>query len=254
MILDIYTYAVIAFVILGILIHSVNVLREYERGVIFMLGRFWKVKGPGLIIVIPVLQQIVRVDLRTMVLDVPTQDVISRDNVSVKVNAVVYYRVMDPEKAIIQVQDFQYATSQLAQTTLRSVLGQHELDEMLAERDKLNDDIQKLLDEQTDAWGIKVSVVEIKHIDLDESMIRAIAKQAEAERVRRAKIINAQGELQAADQLKDAAKILSTVPQAMQLRYLSALHDIAGEKNSTIVFPLPIELLKGFFSSPDKGK
>lgn len=253
MILDIYTYAIIAVAILAVVIHSVNILREYERGVIFMLGRFWKVKGPGLIIVVPVLQQIVRVDLRTMVLDVPTQDVISRDNVSVKVNAVVYYRVMDPQKAIIQVEDFQYATSQFAQTTLRSVLGQHELDEMLAERDKLNNDIQKLLDEQTDAWGIKVSVVEIKHIDIDESMIRAIAKQAEAERVRRAKIINAQGELQAAKQMTEAAQILSTVPQAMQLRYLSALHDIAGENTSTVVFPLPIDLIKGFFSGKDKA-
>ncbi len=254
MIIDIYTYAIVAFVVLGILIHSVNILREYERGVIFMLGRFWKVKGPGLIIVVPVLQQIVRVDLRTKVLDVPTQDVISRDNVSVKVNAVVYYRVMDPEKAIIQVEDFQYATSQFAQTTLRSVLGQHELDEMLVDRDKLNEDIQKLLDVQTDAWGIKVSIVEIKHIDLDESMIRAIAKQAEAERIRRAKIINAQGELQAATQLTEAAEILSRVPQAMQLRYLSALHEIAGEKSSTIIFPLPIDLLKGFLSGMEKGK
>lgn len=254
MIIDIYTYAVIAFVILAVVIHSIKILREYERGVIFMLGRFWRVKGPGLIIVVPILQQIVRVDLRTMVLDVPTQDVISRDNVSVKVNAVVYYRVMDPQKAIIQVEDFQYATSQFAQTTLRSILGQHELDEMLSERDKLNADIQKLLDVQTDAWGIKVSVVEIKHIDLDESMIRAIAKQAEAERIRRAKIINAQGELQAATQMTEAAKILSTVPQAMQLRYLSALHDIVGEQTSTIVFPLPIDLLKGFLSGADKGK
>ena len=250
---ELYTYAVIIIFLLAIVIHSVNILREYERGVIFLLGRFWKVKGPGLIIVIPVLQQMVRLDLRTKVLDVPTQDVISRDNVTVRVNAVVYYRVMDPERAIIQVEDYQYATSQLSQTTLRSVLGQHELDEMLSERDKLNDDIQKLLDKQTDAWGIKVSVVEIKHIDLDESMIRAIAKQAETERIRRSKIINAQGELQAAGKLLEAAKILAEAPQAMQLRYLTALQEIAGEKSSTIVFPLPIELLKSFLPSVDKA-
>ncbi len=250
---ELYTYAVIIIFLLAIVIHSVNILREYERGVIFLLGRFWKVKGPGLIIVIPVLQQMVRLDLRTKVLDVPTQDVISRDNVTVRVNAVVYYRVMDPERAIIQVEDYQYATSQLSQTTLRSVLGQHELDEMLSERDKLNDDIQQLLDKQTDAWGIKVSVVEIKHIDLDESMIRAIAKQAETERIRRSKIINAQGELQAAGKLLEAAKILAEAPQAMQLRYLTALQEIAGEKSSTIVFPLPIELLKSFLPSVDKA-
>jgi regulator of protease activity HflC (stomatin/prohibitin superfamily) len=223
-----------------------RILFEYQRGVIFTLGRFWRVKGPGLIIVVPLVQQMVRVDLRTIVLDVPTQDVISRDNVSVKVNAVIYYRVVDPQRAIIQVEDFQAATSQLAQTTLRSILGQHELDTMLAERDKLNAAIQKVLDEQTDAWGIKVANVEIKHVDLDESMIRAIAKQAEAERIRRAKIINAEGELQAAERLREAADILSRTPQAMQLRYLSALHDIAGERSSTIVFPLPMDLLQGF--------
>ncbi len=223
-----------------------RILFEYQRGVIFTLGRFWRVKGPGLIIVVPLVQQMVRVDLRTIVLDVPTQDVISRDNVSVKVNAVIYYRVVDPQRAIIQVEDFQAATSQLAQTTLRSILGQHELDTMLAERDKLNAAIQKVLDEQTDAWGIKVANVEIKHVDLDESMIRAIAKQAEAERIRRAKIINAEGEAQAAERLREAADILSRTPQAMQLRYLSALHDIAGERTSTIVFPLPLDLLQGF--------
>jgi len=232
-------------VILVILAYSFRVLREYERGVVFMLGRFWKVKGPGLVIVIPLLQQLVRVDLRTRVLDVPSQDVISRDNVSVKVNAVVYYRVLDPEKAIINVVDFDEATSQLAQTTLRSVLGQHELDEMLAERDKLNADIQRILDAQTDAWGIKVSNVELKHVDLNESMIRAIAKQAEAERLRRAKVIDAEGELQAAEKLAQAAEILSQRPEAMQLRYLGTLLQIASERSNTIVFPLPGELLAG---------
>jgi Membrane protease subunits, stomatin/prohibitin homologs len=223
---------------------ALRVLREYERGVIFQLGRFWKVKGPGLIIVIPVFQQMVRVDLRTVVFDVPTQDVISRDNVSVKVNAVIYFRVIDPQKAIINVEDFFTATSQLAQTTLRSVLGQHELDEMLASRDKLNADIQSILDAQTDAWGIKVSNVEIKHIDLDESMIRAIARQAEAERERRAKVIHAEGEMQAAQRLVEAAAKLSAQPQAIQLRYLQTLTEVAGDKSSTIVFPLPMDLLK----------
>lgn len=221
-----------------------NVLREYERGVVFLLGRFQRVKGPGLIIIIPGIQQMERVDLRTIVMDVPSQDVISRDNVSVKVNAVIYFRVIDPERAIIQVEHFQLATSQLAQTTLRSVLGQHELDEMLAEREKLNLDVQKILDEQTDAWGIKVSNVEIKHVDLDESMIRAIAKQAEAERERRAKVIHAEGELQASGKLLQAAQVLSENPQSLQLRYLQTLTEIAGEKSSTIVFPLPIDLVK----------
>lgn len=221
-----------------------NILREYERGVVFLLGRFQRVKGPGLIIIIPGIQQMERVDLRTIVMDVPSQDVISRDNVSVKVNAVIYFRVIDPERAIIQVENFQLATSQLAQTTLRSVLGQHELDEMLAEREKLNLDVQKILDEQTDAWGIKVSNVEIKHVDLDESMIRAIAKQAEAERERRAKVIHAEGELQASGKLLQAAQVLSKNPQSLQLRYLQTLTEIAGEKSSTIVFPLPIDLVK----------
>lgn len=221
-----------------------NVLREYERGVVFLLGRFQRVKGPGLIIIIPGIQQMERVDLRTIVMDVPSQDVISRDNVSVKVNAVIYFRVIDPERAIIQVENFQLATSQLAQTTLRSVLGQHELDEMLAEREKLNLDVQKILDEQTDTWGIKVSNVEIKHVDLDESMIRAIAKQAEAERERRAKVIHAEGELQASGKLLQAAQVLSKNPQSLQLRYLQTLTEIAGEKSSTIVFPLPIDLVK----------
>ncbi len=227
-----------------LLVSAFRILREYERGVIFMLGRFDGVKGPGFIIVIPFIQQMVRVDLRTVVMDVPTQDVISRDNVSVKVNAVVYFRVIEPDKAIIQVENFYNATSQLAQTTLRSVLGQHELDEMLAERDRLNVDIQTILDQQTDAWGIKVSLVEIKQVDLDEKMVRAIAKQAEAERVRRAKIIHAEGEMQAAEKLLAAARILAQEPQAIQLRYLQTLTEIAGDKSSTIVFPLPIDLLK----------
>ncbi|PSJ18878.1 slipin family protein [Nitrosomonas supralitoralis] len=237
----------VAFFILGITIlflaSALKVLREYERGVVFQLGRFWMVKGPGLIIVIPVIQTMVRVDLRTIVMDVPSQDVISRDNVSVKVNAVLYFRVIDPEKAIIQVEDYDAATSQLAQTTLRSVLGQHELDEMLASRDKLNSDIQKILDEQTESWGIKVANVEIKHVDLNETMIRAIAKQAEAERERRAKIIHAEGELQASQHLLEASQVLAKQPQALQLRYLQTLTEIAGDKSSTIVFPLPMELI-----------
>jgi regulator of protease activity HflC (stomatin/prohibitin superfamily) len=228
---------------LALLFYMFRIMREYERGVIFFLGRFQKVKGPGLIIVIPILQTIEKVDLRTVVMDVPSQDVISKDNVSVKVNAVVYFRVIDPERAIIQVENFYMATSQLAQTTLRSVLGRHELDEMLAEREKLNNDIQDILDSQTDAWGIKVATVEIKHVDLDESMIRAIAAQAEAERERRAKVINAEGEFQAAQRLSDAAQVLAQQPQALQLRYLQTLVSIAGEKSSTIVFPLPLDLI-----------
>ncbi len=241
-------------IILAILLSSIKVLREYERGVIFLMGRFWKVKGPGLIIVVPVIQQMVRVDLRIVTLDVPTQDVISRDNISVKVNAVVYYRVVDPARAIIQVEDYQIATSQLAQTTLRSVLGQHELDEMLAERDKLNADIQAILDRQTDAWGVKVTNVEIKHVDLDESMVRAIAKQAEAERERRAKIINAEGEFQAAQRMLEAARIISQEPVALQLRYLHTLSDIAVEHNSTIVFPFPIDVMIRFFQALEQQK
>ncbi|MCS6913345.1 MAG: slipin family protein [Myxococcales bacterium] len=239
---DLATLSVIAVLILSVLAASVRILREYERGVIFTLGRCTGTKGPGLVFIIPIVQQMVRIDLRTIVLDVPTQDVISRDNVSVKVNAVIYFRVVDAAKAVIQVAHYLDATSQIAQTTLRSVLGKHELDEMLAERDKLNADIQEILDKHTDAWGIKVANVEIKHVDLDESMIRAIARQAEAERERRAKIINAEGELQAAEKLVEAAKVLASVPEAMQLRYLATLHDIAGEKNSTIVFPFPINL------------
>jgi regulator of protease activity HflC (stomatin/prohibitin superfamily) len=222
--------------------YSIRILREYERGVVFQLGRFWKVKGPGLVIIVPFIQQMVRMDLRTRVLDVPPQDVISKDNVSVKVNAVVYFRVLDPERAVIQVEQFQEATSQFAQTTLRSVLGQHDLDQMLAERVQLNAEVQRILDERTDAWGIKVSNVELNHIDLNETMIRAIAKQAEAERLRRAKVIDAEGELQAAERLAQAGEILSKRPEAMQLRYLGTLLNIAGERSSTIVFPLPIDL------------
>ncbi|MFL6654007.1 MAG: slipin family protein [Sulfurifustis sp.] len=233
---------VIAVVVL-ILFSAIRIFREYERGVVFLLGRFWRVKGPGLVIILPGVQQVVKVDLRTIVMDVPPQDVISRDNVSVKVNAVVYFRVVDPQRAIIQVEDYYAATSQLAQTTLRSVLGKHELDEMLAERDQLNADIQQILDQQTDAWGIKVTNVEIKHVDLNESMVRAIAKQAEAERLRRAKVINAEGEQQAAEKLVEAGRALAQEPQAMQLRYFAALHDIAGDRTSTIVFPLPVDLL-----------
>jgi regulator of protease activity HflC (stomatin/prohibitin superfamily) len=247
----IWDLGIAGFVVLAIIIlvvSSLRILREYERGVIFLLGRFWKVKGPGLIIVVPGIQQMVRVDLRTIVMDVPSQDVISRDNVSVKVNAVIYFRVLDPERAIIQVMNFLEATSQLAQTTLRAVLGKHELDDMLAEREKLNADIQKVLDQQTDAWGIKVSNVEIKHVDIDESMVRAIARQAEAERERRAKIIHAEGELQAAEKLLQAAQTLAQQPQAMQLRYLQTLSAIAGDKSSTIVFPVPMDLLSSFMS------
>jgi regulator of protease activity HflC (stomatin/prohibitin superfamily) len=239
-------YLVIIAVVVAILVAMLRIFREYERAVVFTLGRFSGVKGPGLIILIPFVQQAVRVDLRTIVLDVPSQDVISRDNVSVKVNAVVYFRVVDADKAIIQVENFMAATSQLAQTTLRSVLGKHELDEMLAERDKLNHDIQSILDAQTDAWGIKVANVEIKHVDINETMVRAIARQAEAERERRARIIGAEAEQQAAEKLVEAATMLARVPEAMQLRYLSTLQTIAGEKNSTIVFPLPIDLLRGF--------
>lgn len=239
------SFIAMVVLVIAVLASAFRILREYERGVVFQLGRFWRVKGPGLILVIPGIQQMVRVDLRTLVLDVPTQDVISRDNVSVKVNAVVYYRVLDAEKAIIQVEDYHSATSQLAQTTLRAVLGKHDLDDMLAEREQLNNDIQQVLDAQTDAWGIKVANVEIKHVDLDESMIRAIARQAEAERERRAKVIHAEGELQASEKLMQAAEMLGRQSGAMQLRYMQTLSNIAGDKNSTIVFPLPMELLQG---------
>ena len=244
MILDAFTFIVPLVVLIIVLVSMLKVLREYERGVVFMLGRFWSVKGPGLIIIIPILQEMVRVDLRTKVLDVPTQDVISRDNVSVKVNAVVYMRVVDPEKAIIQVENYYEATSQLAQTTLRSVLGQHELDEMLAEREKLSTNIQDILDQQTDGWGIKVSNVEMKQVDLDDSMVRAIARQAEAERERRAKVIHAEGELQASSKLLESAQTLAKQPESLQLRYLQTLTEIASDKTHAIVFPLPMDMLK----------
>lgn len=247
------SFGVLLALLIGLLASMFRILREYERGVVFQLGRFWKVKGPGLILLVPGIQQMVRVDLRTVVLDVPTQDVISRDNVSVKVNAVIYYRVLEPQKAIIQVEDYQAATSQLAQTTLRAVLGKHELDDMLAERERLNADIQQVLDAQTDAWGIKVANVEIKHVDLDESMIRAIAKQAEAERERRAKVIHAEGELQASEKLMQAAEMLGRQDGAMQLRYMQTLGAIAGDKSSTIVFPMPIDLLQSLVERDKKG-
>jgi regulator of protease activity HflC (stomatin/prohibitin superfamily) len=238
-------FGTLLLLLLLVAMSTFRILREYERGVVFQLGRFWQVKGPGLILLIPVVQQMVRVDLRTVVLDIPPQDVITRDNVSVKVNAVLYFRVLDPQRAIIQVEDFLMATSQLAQTTLRAVLGKHELDELLAERERLNVDIQKVLDAQTDSWGIKVANVEIKHVDLNESMIRAIARQAEAERERRAKVIHAEGELQASQKLAEAAEILGREPGAMQLRYMQTLGSIANDRTTTIVFPLPIELLQG---------
>jgi regulator of protease activity HflC (stomatin/prohibitin superfamily) len=245
-------FVVVVGIILIILFSSFRILREYERSIVFMLGRFWKVKGPGLILVFPVIQSAVRVDQRIITQDVPAQDIISRDNVSVKVNAVIYFRVMDPKKAVLNIERFEVATSQMAQTTLRSVLGQHELDEMLSERDKLNKDIQDVLDSVTDKWGVKVSNVEIKHVDINETMIRAIARQAEAERERRAKVVHAQGELQAAQKLSDAAEILVQQPQALQLRYMQTLTAIAGEKNSTIVFPLPMDLIKPLSSLLEK--
>ena len=241
-----YFWIALAILVVGFVVSMFRILREYERGVIFMLGRYHKVKGPGLILVIPVIQQMVKVDLRVRVLDVPSQDVISRDNVSVKVNAVLYFRVVDPERAVINVEDFYDATSQLTQTTLRSVLGKHELDEMLASRDELNRDIQEILDEQTDPWGIKVANVEIKHVDLDEDMVRVIARQAEAERVRRAKVIHANGEKEASEVLLDAARTLSSQPQALQLRYLQTLTEVANERTTTVVFPLPMDMIDSF--------
>ncbi len=245
----------IALLILLLLVFaSIKVLYEYERGVVFFLGRFQEIKGPGLIVLVPIIQQMRRVDLRTIVMDVPSQDVISRDNVSVKVDAVIYFRVVDPERAIIQVEDYYNATSQLAQTTLRSVLGQHEMDEMLAGRDELNRDIQNILDAETDVWGIKVSNVEIKRVDIDESMIRAIARQAEAERERRAKIINAEGEFQAAERIRQAAEIIASQPQALQLRYLQTLNDIGIQNNTTIVFPVPLDLLKPLLTMAERGE
>jgi regulator of protease activity HflC (stomatin/prohibitin superfamily) len=252
MILDAVTFIIPLVLLIVLLVSMLKILREYERGVVFMLGRFWSVKGPGLIIIIPILQEMTRVDLRTMVLDVPTQDVISRDNVSVKVNAVVYMRVVDPEKAIIQVENYFEATSQLAQTTLRSVLGQHELDEMLSEREKLSTNIQDILDQQTDSWGIKVSNVEMKQVDLDESMVRAIARQAEAERERRAKVIHAEGELQASAKLLESAQTLAKQSESLQLRYLQTLTEITSDKTNTIVFPLPMDLVGPFLKNIKK--
>jgi regulator of protease activity HflC (stomatin/prohibitin superfamily) len=254
MMLSYIAYLLLALFVIIFLLASIRVLREYQRGVVFTLGRFSGVKGPGLIILIPFAQQMVKVDLRVVVQVVPAQDVISRDNVSVKVNAVLYFRIIDPERAIIRVEDFMAATSQLAQTTLRSVLGKHELDEMLAERDKLNADIQEILDQQTDAWGIKVTGVEIKDVDLNDSMVRAIAKQAEAERLRRAKVINAEGEQQAAEKLVEAGQILAREPLAMQLRFFAALHDVAGERSSTIVFPMPVDLLAHLTQRPREAE
>ena len=248
-----YTLLVLIIAVAGFVFSSLRILREYERGVVFMLGRFWKVKGPGLVIVVRGIQQMVKVDLRVVVFDVPPQDVITRDNVSVKVNAVVYFRVVDAQKAIIQVENFLNATSQLSQTTLRAVLGKHELDELLAERERLNLDIQRILDAQTDAWGIKVTNVEIKHVDLNETMVRAIARQAEAERERRAKVIHAEGELQASTKLLEAAQMLARAPEAMQLRFLQTLTQIAGDKSSTIVFPLPAQLFGVERSGDGKG-
>ena len=248
-------FGVGALLILAIVIvaSAFRILREYERGVVFLLGRFWRVKGPGLVIIVPGVMQMVRVDLRVRTLDVPAQDVISRDNVSVKVNAIVFFRVVDPQRAIIQVEHFLVATSQLAQTTLRAVLGKHELDEMLAERERLNLDIQRILDAQTDAWGIKVTTVEIKHVDLNDSMVRAIARQAEAERERRAKVIHAEGERQAAATLLEAAQMLARQPEAMQLRYLQTLSQVAGDRGATILFPLPTDLLNAFATKPPAG-
>ncbi len=244
----------LAVLLLALLFSALRILREYERGVVFQLGRFWKVKGPGLVIVIPGIQQLVRVDLRVVTMDVEPQDVISRDNVSVKVNAVIFFRVVDPEKAIIQVEDFLMATSQLAQTTLRVVLGKHELDEMLAERERLNMDVQQILDSQTDAWGIKVTNVEIKHIDLNETMVRAIARQAEAERERRAKVIHAEGEKQAAAALIEAAEMLAKRPEAMQLRYLQTMTAVAGDRATTVVLPLPLDMLAALGKPGVTGK
>ena len=249
MILDAVTFIIPLVLLIVVMVSMLKILREYERGVVFMLGRFWSVKGPGLIIIIPILQEMIRVDLRTMVLDVPTQDVISRDNVSVKVNAVVYMRVVDPEKAIIQVENYFEATSQLAQTTLRSVLGQHELDDMLSEREKLSTNIQDILDQQTDGWGIKVTNVEMKQVDLDESMVRAIARQAEAERERRAKVIHAEGELQASAKLLESAQTLAKQSESLQLRYLQTLTEITSDKTNTIVFPVPMDLVGPFLKN-----
>jgi len=246
MYLDSIVYLAVALLVVAFVASAIRIFREYQRGVVFTLGRFTRICGPGLVIIIPLIQQVVRVDLRTVVEDVPSQDVISRDNVSVKVNAVIYYRIVSPQHAIINVENYSVATSQLAQTTLRSVLGKHELDEMLAERDKLNADIQEIIDRQTEAWGIKVANVEIKHVDLNESMVRAIARQAEAERHRRARVINAEGEQQAAQKLVEAGAMLAREPNAMHLRYFTALADVSTNPATTIVFPIPVDLIRQF--------
>ena len=248
-----FGFGALVLLVLALIASSFRILREYERGVVFLLGRFWKVKGPGLVIIVPGIMQMVKVDLRVVTMDVPPQDVISRDNVSVKVNAVVFFRVVDPQRAIIQVEQYLVATSQLAQTTLRVVLGKHELDEMLAERERLNLDVQRILDAQTDGWGIKVTNVEIKHIDLNESMVRAIARQAEAERERRAKVIHAEGEKQASATLLEAAQMLAQQPEAMQLRYLQTLTQVAGDRGSTIVFPLPLDVFRNLLAPARSG-
>jgi regulator of protease activity HflC (stomatin/prohibitin superfamily) len=253
MLQNLLPYIVLVALLIALLLTSFRIVSEYERLVVFFLGRFQMVKTPGLRLVLPGIQRAVRVDLRVVTLDIPPQDVISRDNVTVRVNAVLYFRVVDPEKAIIQVEDFLNATNQLSQTTLRSVLGQHELDEMLSEREKLNADIQEIIDKRSDAWGIKVINVEIKHIDLNESMVRAIARQAEAERERRAKIIHAEGEFQASEKLLSAAEVISRNPQALQLRYLQTLADISTQKTSnTIIFPVPMEMMTSFFKRDEK--
>ena len=247
------TWITIGIIVIFILSAAIKILREYERGVVFRLGRVMGVRGPGLVVIIPIVDKLLKVSLRTIVLDVPSQDVITKDNVSVKVNAVVYFRVMDPVKAIIEVENYHYATSQLAQTTLRSVLGEFELDDLLSRREKINKALQEIIDRQTDPWGIKVSLVEVKHVDLPEELQRAMARQAEAERIRRAKVINAKGEFQAAEKLKEAAAVLMVHPAAVQLRYLQTLNDIAMENNSTIVFPLPIDLIKPFFEKQEEA-
>lgn len=245
-----YTFLSVLVLVVALLVSMFRILREYERAVVFLLGRFQRVKGPGLIIIIPIVQQMVRVDLRTIVLDVPTQDLITRDNVSVRVNAVVYFRVLDPEMAINNVENYLEATSQLAQTTLRSVLGQHELDELLAERETLNRDLQSILDQHTDNWGIKIANVEIKHVDISESMVRAMARQAEAERMRRAKVIHATGELEASEKLAEAASVLANQPNALQLRYLQTLTEVASDRTNTLVFPVPMDLINRFAEKP----
>ncbi len=248
-----YSIVILVIIVLIILSSMIRILREYERGVIFRLGRLIGVKGPGLIILIPFIDRMVKISLRVITLDVPPQDVVTRDNVSVSVNAVAYFRVFNPAKAVVEVEDYKYATSQIAQTTLRSVLGEYELDDLLSKREMINHRLQKIIDEQTDPWGIKVAMVEVKHVDIPETMRRAIARQAEAERERRAKIIHADGEFQAAEKLRDAANVLAQTPVSVQLRFLQTLTEIATEKNSTIIFPIPIDLLTPFIKKETKS-